>query len=70
MPTRKNCRERREQRKVDAESRQGDRQARGDAGQLMHLESQGFGDCKEARRLREKVSLGEPGVPNEPLDKE
>lgn len=49
-----------ERRRVDADERQAARTARGDAGQLRHLEERGFGSCKEASRLRAKLSGGDP----------
>lgn len=51
---------RREDRRRDAVERQEERAARGDAGQLRHLEQRGFGECKEARGLRVKLSGGAP----------
>jgi hypothetical protein len=55
-----NWKERRATRREDAEFRQGERKKRGDAGQLLHLEQLGFGDCKEAQGLRMKLSGGAP----------
>lgn len=63
MPSRKNWKERRNQRREDANRRQQNREQRGDAGQLMRLEQRGFGECVEAKRLREKLSGGDPVVP-------
>jgi hypothetical protein len=38
--------------------------------QLMRLEERGFGSCKEAQRLRVKLSGGEPETIKCALDKE
>lgn len=58
MTTRMKFRVRRTVRREEAEERQEERSNRGDAGQLRHLESQGFGECKEAQGLRTKLSGG------------
>ena len=60
MPTRMNWSGRREVRREQAEARQEERTNRGDAGQLRHLESLGFGECKEAQSLRLKLLGGTP----------
>jgi hypothetical protein len=60
MPTRMNWTGRRELRLEQAKARQEERTQRGDAGQLMRLESLGFGECKEAQGLRAKLSGGDP----------
>ncbi len=60
MPSRMNCRARRDVRREQAEARQEERNQRGDAGQLRHLESLGFGECKEAQSLRMKLLGGTP----------
>lgn len=70
MPTRMNCKERRETRREQAESRQEERDQRGDAGQLLHLEQRGFGHCKEAQGLRAKLSGGVVGPIEGSLEKE
>lgn len=70
MPSRMKFRERRNQRREDAEQRQQEREQRGDAGQLMRLEQQGFGECVEAQRLRKKLSGGDPVVPEVAPEKE
>jgi hypothetical protein len=51
---------RRDDRRAAADERQEERAARGDAGQLRHLEQRGFGECKEAKGLRIKLSGGTP----------
>lgn len=70
MPTRMKFKERRVQRQEEAVSRQEAREQRGDAGQLMRLEHRGFGECKEAERLRKKLSGGNPVPPEEAPEKE
>ena len=55
MSTRRNFKERIKVRKDSAEARAATRAKRGDAGQLAHLEQLGFGESKEAKRLREKL---------------
>lgn len=70
MPSRMKFRERRNQRREDAEQRQQEREQRGDAGQLMRLEQRGFGECAEAKRLRKKLSGGDPVVPDVAPEKE
>jgi hypothetical protein len=65
-----NSRERIEQRQKDAAEREQERAARGDAGQLRRLESDGFGECKEARRLRVALLGGEPAAIEIAPDKE
>lgn len=50
----------RERRREEAEDRLEERTQRGDAGQLRYLEQRGFGECKEARALRIKLSGGAP----------
>ena len=50
----------RERRRNEAAARDEERAARGDAGQLRHLEQRGFGECKEAKGLRIKLSGGTP----------
>ena len=52
----------RERRRDEATARDEERAARGDAGQLRHLEQRGFGECKEAQGLRAKL-LGGTMVP-------
>jgi len=70
MTTRMSFPERRELRRKEAEARQVEKDQRGDAGQLRHLESNGFGDCKEARRLRIALLGGEPEAIEIAPDKE
>lgn len=65
MPTRMRFKERRNQRREEAEARQEEREQRGDAGQLRRLESRGFGECAEAQRLHKKLMGGAPVVPDE-----
>jgi hypothetical protein len=43
-------------RREEATQRAAAREQRGDAGQLKKLESRGFGECREAKRLREKLA--------------
>ena len=45
-----------ERKREEAEARRAIRDARGDAGQLDHLEANGHGDCREAIRLRTRVA--------------
>ena len=49
-----------QRRRENAASLQAEREARGDAAQLRHLEERGFGNCKEASRLRVRLSGGDP----------
>jgi len=58
MPTRMKFKERRAIRRNEAAGRQQEREQRGDAGQLKRLEQQGFGECREAKRLRQKLAKG------------
>lgn len=46
------------------------RKERGDAEQLSLLEKRGFGECREAKRLREKLFGGKPEAPSMALEKE
>lgn len=61
MPTRFQFKERRIQRRQEAEERAADREKRGDVGQLNRLEQRGFGECREAARLRKKLGMTNPG---------
>ena len=70
MPTRMKWKERCQARREAALERQEERNQRGDAGQLMHLEQRGFGECAEAKRLRKKLFGGDPVVPEGTLEKE
>lgn len=70
VATRRNFRDRRQARREAAEERAADRAKRGDAGQLMRLEQRGFGECAEAKRLRKKLSGGDPVVPDVAPEKE
>ncbi len=56
MPSRMNFRSRRKKRQEDAVEMAAEREKRGDAGQLSHLEAAGHGHCKEADRLRKKLN--------------
>jgi len=47
---------RRQERREEAKARHQARENRGHAGQLARLEQQGFGECKEAQRLRRKLN--------------
>lgn len=58
MPTRRNFRERIVIRQASAKAREAERAQRGDQGQLSHLEHLGFGECREAQRLRQKLGKG------------
>ena len=60
----------REDRRAEAVARDGDREKRGDAGQLQRLEQRGFGECREATRLRKKLSMGDPAHLKEQLVEE
>jgi hypothetical protein len=42
-------------RREEAAQRAAEREKRGDAGQLKRLEQRGFGECREAKRLRQKL---------------
>jgi len=55
MAKRANQRHRRQTRREEAEERAEARKALGDAGQLAKLEAAGYGECKEAKRLRKKL---------------
>ena len=55
MATRRNFKPRVKARQEAATVRVAERAARGDAGQLSRLEQRGFGEGKEAKRLREKL---------------
>lgn len=55
MPTRRSFKEHVTVRRLEAQVRESERTARGDAGQLSRLEQQGFGECREAKRLRQKL---------------
>jgi len=46
---------RRAERRTEATERQLVREELGDAGQLLKLESAGYGKCKEAKRLRARL---------------
>ncbi len=46
---------RRAERRTEATERQLVREELGDAGQLLKLESAGYGECKEAKRLRARL---------------
>lgn len=70
MPTTKNFKSNRTRRHEEALARQEERAGRGDAGQLLRLESRGFAECAEAKALRKKLSGGEPIPPVEAPDKE
>ncbi len=56
MPTRMKFRERRIERQEFAAKSAEEREKRGDSGQLAHLESAGHGHCREADKLRKKLS--------------
>ncbi len=43
-------------RRREAAERQAERDARGDAGQLVLLVRAGYGDCREAKRLRKRIA--------------
>ena len=60
----------RESRRAEADARAAARRERGDAEQLEQLERRGFGECREAVRLREKLSMGDPAPLKEPLVEE
>ncbi len=60
MPTRMKFRERREERRETAARLSSEREKRGDAGQLARLEAAGRGHCKEAGKLRQKLSQPSP----------
>jgi len=63
-------REARLHRQQEAAERAAEREQRGDVGQLNRLEKLGFGECREAARLRKKLGMTEPGALSEPLVKE
>ncbi len=46
-------------RRREAAERQAERDARGDAWQLVLLVRAGFGDCREAKRLRKRIAKAE-----------
>lgn len=52
----KNFKERIERRRQEAQVRAEERSERGDAGQLQRLERRGFGECREAEKLRERLA--------------
>lgn len=58
-------RARREERRLQALERQASRENRGDAGQLRRLEQRGFGECREATRLRQKLLKKDQGSESE-----
>lgn len=70
VATRRNFRDRRQARREAAEERAADRAKRGDAGQLMRLEQRGFGESREAERLRKKLALPAPEAVQEVPAKE
>ena len=57
MPSTKNSRIRRDKRHEEALARQEQREARGDRGQLIKVELLGYGEGKEAIRLRKKLGI-------------
>jgi hypothetical protein len=61
MTTRMKFPERRQQRREEASERATARETRGDAGQLKRLEHLGFGECREAVRIRKKLDIMDPG---------
>lgn len=69
MPTRKNFKENRNRRREEAQERAESRAGRGDAGQLRRLEDRGFGECREACLLREKLQGGKPKSPEKSPEK-
>ena len=42
-------------RRQEAQERAEAREKRGDRTQLQHLEQRGFGECREAQRLRKRL---------------
>lgn len=56
---RKNTRERKEQRRKNADTRQAKRDARSDAEQVKLLQERGAEGCKEYLRLRNKLNVND-----------
>jgi hypothetical protein len=56
VASRKNFKERLKIRRDAAQVRQEERSGRTDQAQLTRLEHRGFGECQEAKALREKLA--------------
>ena len=69
MTTRMKFRERRMKRQEFAAELAGEREKRGDGGQLARLEANGHGHCQEAEKLRKKLNKVGP-VEEEPISED
>lgn len=58
MAGRTNFPDNQKKRREEALVRVAERDQRGDSGQLKQLEQRGFGECREAKRLRQKLDKG------------
>lgn len=59
MATRAKFRERKNQRRQEAKERQTKRDKLGDKGQLDKLIKMGYSECREAKRLKDKIKKRE-----------